>query len=122
MGDEEVKRLVSEFLEANPGCAKGKSFHIDAEGAVHVMPELRSITGRCAVPSDALALADADDKGNVHVYSTPDVFERMYLELFNYRLGGISFLKMLDKWEEILGIKPDRTKSQGISQEGKSPL
>lgn len=35
-----------------------------------------------------------------------EVWEKMYKDLIAYRFGHIGFLDLLDKWEELLGIKP----------------
>jgi hypothetical protein len=38
--------------------------------------------------------------------SPEERWEKMYKDLFDYYLGRIDFLCLLDKWEDILGIKP----------------
>lgn len=35
-----------------------------------------------------------------------EVWEKMYKAMWEYRFGRINFLELLDKWEELLGIKP----------------
>src|SRR5437588_10533017 len=105
MKDEEVEQLVRKFLEGHPQHAKNTSFYIDSGEAVQVMPKLDRMTKRGDIPSHALALADVDDKSNIHVYPTPDVFERMYFMLLDYQIGKTSFLEMLARCEEVLGIR-----------------
>jgi hypothetical protein len=36
----------------------------------------------------------------------PTIYEQLYLLLHAYRFGAISFLELLDAYEEALGIQP----------------
>jgi hypothetical protein len=121
MKDEVVEQLIREFLEANPQYAKNKSFYIDSEGAVQVIPNVDGITKRSNIPSDVLALADSDEKGSIRVYPTPDVFEMMYFRLLDYYFGKTSFLEMLARWEEVMGIKPHQAEFLNRSEKGNKP-
>ncbi len=54
-----------------------------------------------------------DDKTTAQpdALSVPDmtVYEQLYLKLYAYRFGTISFLELLDAFEEILHIRPPQS-------------
>ncbi len=58
-----------------------------------------------------------DDKTIVQpdARSVPEmpVYEQLYSKLYAYRFGVISFLELLDAFEEILHIKPSSDQSDG---------
>ena len=47
--------------------------------------------------------------------SVPDmtIYEQLYLKLYAYRFGTISFLEVLEAFEEILGINTHTDQSDG---------
>ncbi len=47
--------------------------------------------------------------------SVPDmaVYEQLYLKLYAYRFGTISFLELLEAFEEILGINTHADRRDG---------
>jgi hypothetical protein len=111
-------KLGDALIRSNPQYTKNQSFYIDSERAVQVMPKTDDITKKRSIPTDALGWATTDSQGSIRVHPTPDIFERMYLLLLEYHFSKISFLEMLAKWEEVLGIRPPQTKSQNIPDEG----
>lgn len=40
------------------------------------------------------------------------IYERMYHYLYDYRFGRITFLELLEKWEEVLNLPPGGTRVQ----------
>ncbi len=50
-----------------------------------------------------------DDKNDSAALSE-EVFKQLYLALYEYRVGRIRFLELLDRWKEILHLPPSTSK------------
>jgi hypothetical protein len=49
------------------------------------------------------------ENSSVHSEHSEEIFKKMYLALYDYYLSRIGFLDLLQKFEEILGIKSPQT-------------
>jgi hypothetical protein len=49
---------------------------------------------------------DEQATGQLEIPSTaePSIYEQMYKYLYDYHFGRITFLELLDKWREVLGL------------------
>ena len=104
---DDVEQLIREFTKANPQHAKS-SFSIDAEAKVQVIPgivRIEDLKEMRNVPSDAEWVADIDEEGNIRVFSTHNVYEKMYIAMLDYYFGHVNFIELLNKWSELLGIE-----------------
>ena len=37
----------------------------------------------------------------------PSIYEQMWRYMYDYRFGRITFLELLDKWREVLGLRTE---------------
>jgi hypothetical protein len=38
----------------------------------------------------------------------PSIYEQMWRYMYDYRFGRMTFLELLDKWKEVLGLPIER--------------
>jgi hypothetical protein len=56
-------------------------------------------------PGQDSGVKETNNSGSL-TRSPEEKWEKMYKALYDYYFGRIDFLSLLDKWEDILGIKP----------------
>lgn len=107
MKNDELERLVREFIKTNPQYTKN-AFSVDLEERVRVLPgivRLEDLKEMRNVPSDAQWLADIDEQGTIRVFFNDNVFEKMYFALLDYHFGKMNFIELLNEFSRLLGIK-----------------